>query len=126
MADQFREQGAFSWLELSTPDVAASRAFYGRLFGWKTEPWSGSEDYTLIKVGEREVGGMTPLRPGQRKPAGWGAYITVTDIDATAHLAAELGGKVLVPATDIPRVGRFCVIQDPLGAVITAITYCRS
>lgn len=126
MADQFKEHGAFSWLELSTPDLAGSRAFYGRLFGWKTEPWSGAEDYALIKVGSREVGGMTPLRPGQRKPAGWGAYVTVTDVDATAAKAEELGGKVLVPPTDISRVGRFCVIQDPQGAVITAITYRRS
>lgn len=125
MADQFKEQGAFSWLELSTPDLAGSRAFYSRLFGWKTEPWSGAEDYALIKVGSREVGGMTPLRPGQRKPAGWGAYVTVTDVDATAAKADELGGEVLVPPTEIPRVGRFCVIQDPQGAVITAITYRR-
>lgn len=125
MADQFKEQGAFSWFELSTPDLDGSRAFYSRLFGWKTEPWSGAEDYALIKVGGREVGGMTPLRPGQRKPAGWGAYVTVTDVDATAAKAGELGGVVLVPPTDIPRVGRFCVIQDPQGAVITAITYRR-
>lgn len=37
--------------------------------------------------------------------------------------ATKLGGTVLVPPTDIPAVGRFCVIRDPQGAVIQAITY---
>ena len=36
---------------------------------------------------------------------------------------AELGGRVLRPPQDIPTVGRFCVLQDPQGAVICAITY---
>ena len=49
----------------------------------------------------------------------------MTDVDLTAAKAEELGGKVLVPPTDIPRVGRFCVLQDPQGAVLSAITYCR-
>ena len=44
-------------------------------------------------------------------------------VDATAKLAVEMGGKVLVPPQDIPQVGRFCVLQDPQGATIKAITY---
>jgi hypothetical protein len=28
-----------------------------------------------------------------------------------------------VPPTDIPNVGRFCVLQDPQGSVVSAITY---
>jgi predicted enzyme related to lactoylglutathione lyase len=30
------------------------------------------------------------------------------------------------PLTDIPNVGRFFVLQDPQGAVISAITYAMS
>ncbi len=57
----------------------------------------------------------------------WGIYVTVSDVDATAKKVGELGGKILFPPTDIPNVGRFCVIQDPQGAVISAITYkCRN
>ena len=52
----------------------------------------------------------------------WGAYVTVDDADATAKTAENLGAKLLLPPTDIPKVGRFCVIQDPQGAVINAIT----
>ncbi|GFO64207.1 VOC family protein [Geomonas paludis] len=125
MTDRFKEQGAFSWFELTTDDVAAAQSFYGRLFGWSTERWDGEADYTLIKVAGKEVAGMAPAGPGRRKPLGWGVYVTVTDVDQTAAKAEELGGKVLVPPTDIPRVGRFCVLQDPQGAVLSAITYCR-
>jgi predicted enzyme related to lactoylglutathione lyase len=34
-----------------------------------------------------------------------------------------MGGKVVMPPQDIPQVGRFCVLQDPQGAMINAITY---
>lgn len=125
MADRFREQGAFSWFELRTTDVHAAESFYTRLFGWTTEPWSGESSYSLIKVGDKEVGGIAPSSSEAAKPSGWGIYVTVTDVDETARKVPEFGGKVLVQPTDIPRVGRYCIIEDPLGAVITAITYRR-
>jgi len=126
MADRFREQGAFSWFELTTTDVHAAEAFYSRLFGWITEPWSGERSYTLIKVDGQDVGGITSV-PSDQVPRvpGWGIYITVTDVDETARRVPEFGGKVLVQPADIPKVGRFCVIEDPQGALITAISYSR-
>jgi uncharacterized protein len=125
MAEQFREQGAFSWFELRTTDVRGAEAFYTRLFGWTTEPWTGKENYTLIKVDGKEVGGIVAASGEAPSNGRWGIYVTVTDVDETARKASQLGGTVLVQPTDIPRVGRFCVIQDPQGAVITAITYRR-
>lgn len=126
MADRFKEQGAFSWFELRTTDVKAAEAFYTRLFGWSTEPWAGEEEYTLIKVDGKEVGGI--IASSSRETPGksrWGIYVTVIDVDETAKKAVQLGGVLLVEPSDIPRVGRFCVIQDPQGAIITAISYCR-
>ena len=126
MADCFREQGALSWFELTTTDVHAAESFYCRLFGWTTEPWIGERSYTLITVDGKEVGGMIAAGSDGRPGAvGWGVYITVTDVDETARRVPEFGGKLLVQPTDIPKVGRFCIIEDPQGAVITAITYCR-
>jgi predicted enzyme related to lactoylglutathione lyase len=126
MTDRFRQQGAFSWFELVTTDVREAEAFYSRLFGWTTEPWAGGGNYTLIKVEGQDVAGMVSAgRMNRPEGVGWGICITVTDVDATARKVPELGGKVLVPPTDIPKVGRYCVIQDPQGAVLTAITYSR-
>jgi hypothetical protein len=58
-------------------------------------------------------------------PPHWATYVTVEDVDATARKAEALGAKTLVPPTDIRKVGRFCMLQDPQGAVIAAITYVK-
>ena len=81
-------------------------------------------DYTVVKVDGEDVAGIMPMPPdtGEMPPA-WGLYITVENVDKTADLAKELGGKVLVEPTDIPEVGRFSVIQDPQGAWFSVITY---
>jgi hypothetical protein len=46
----------------------------------------------------------------------------VDDVDDRAAKVKELGGTVCVPPTDIPNVGRFCVINDPTGAAVSLIT----
>lgn len=124
MADIF-EQGSFSWAELATPDVEGAKKFYTTLLGWTTEPAPvEGMSYTLVKVGENRVAGImsNQCQGGEIKPQ-WGVYITVDDVDATARKAAELGGKVLMPPTDIPNVGRFAALMDPQGVMFSVITY---
>jgi uncharacterized protein len=95
------------------------------LFGWKTEDMTmPGMTYTVVKAGNKEVGGIMAVPINVRgMPPMWSAYVTVDDVDLTAKAAEQLGAKLLVQPTDIPNVGRFCVIQDPQGAVINAITY---
>jgi predicted enzyme related to lactoylglutathione lyase len=69
---------------------------------------------------------MTVPPQAEGTPPNWGCYVTVSDVDATAAKAEELGGKILMPPTDIPNVGRFSVLQDPQGAVISEITYAEN
>ena len=125
MKDIFKRQGAFSWSELMTTDVESAIKFYSNLFGWKTENMPmGDMKYTIVKVGEEGLGGIMPIpAQAQGTPPNWGVYVTVDDVDETAKKAEKLGGKILVPPTDIPNVGRFFVLQDPQGAVISAIEY---
>jgi uncharacterized protein len=125
MDEQCNRHGAFSWCELMTTDAAAAKAFYGKLFGWEMEDMAMPEmTYTVVKVGGNMIGGIMAIPPkAQGMPPMWGAYVTVDNVDLTARTAQELGGKLLVPPQDIPDVGRFCVIQDPQGATINAITY---
>ena len=56
-------------------------------------------------------------------PPMWGTYVTVDDVDIVARSALELGATVVVEPRDIPEVGRFCVIRDPQGAFVSAISY---
>lgn len=128
MINPFTQQGAFSWNELMTADVEGARQFYTRLFGWEIEemPMECGTPYTIVKTGGEGIGGIMAMPPqATGVPPHWGAYVTVDDVDATARLAEELGAKIIVVPTDIPNVGRFCVLQDPQGAVISAITYLK-
>lgn len=117
--------GIFSWAELATPDVEGAKHFYTALIGWTTEE-APVEDmpYTLVKAGDERVGGIMSNKCGEMDiPPHWGIYITVDDVDATAKKAEELGGSVIVPPTDIPKVGRFSVLRDPQGVAFSVITY---
>jgi len=128
MGDVFKQHGAVSWTELMTTDVEGAKAFYSSLFGWRLEampmPGDGGDSYQVIHAGDAPIGGIMqlPSDMGDRPPA-WGSYVTVDDVDAVAARVGELGGKVLLGPQDIPKVGRFCMIQDPQGVMISAITY---
>ena len=117
--------GSFSWNELITPDTKAAETFYKQLFGWQSRPFSppgtpaGAPPYTVFLTDPNTmgVGGMM-ASPAPGMPAQWHAYVIVTNVDASVALATKLGGKVCLPAMDVPEVGRVAMIQDPQGAVI--------
>ena len=125
MDEKFKQHGVFSWCELMTTDADAAKAFYTKLFGWDTEDMSmPGMTYTVVKVGGKGIGGIMSIpKEAQGMPPKWGPYVTVDDVDLTARTAEQLGAKLCAPPQDIPDVGRFCVIEDPQGAVICAITY---
>lgn len=124
MDESFKKQGFFSWCELLTSDEAAAKDFYTRLFGWTLEEMPMGMPYTIVKADGKGIGGIMKIpEEATGMPPAWGAYVTVDDVDAVAKTAVALGGSILVEPRDIPGVGRFCVIRDPQGAVISAITY---
>ena len=116
--------GSFCWNELATKDLAAAKSFYTELLGWQLkESDAAGVAYNEIVVGDEHVGGLYQMGPEYGDaPAHWMAYVHVEDVDARAARVESLGGKVCVPPTDIPNVGRFCVINDPSGATLSLIT----
>ncbi len=123
--------GAFCWNELATKDAATAKKFYTELLGWRfkesqaTAECEGGMSYSEIHVGGAEcgVGGLYQMTEQfGDAPSHWMAYVAVDDVDAKARQVWELGGKVCVPPTDIPNVGRFCVVNDPTGATLALIT----
>ncbi len=118
--------GAFCWNELATTDLESAQSFYKTLLGWEIKESSASGGgmvYNEIVVGGQSVGGLFQMGPEFGEiPSHWMAYVAVDDVDAKARQVWELGGKVCVPPTDIPKVGRFCVVNDPTGATLALIT----
>ncbi len=123
-AGVINEPGTMCWNELSTSDVDAAGKFYRATFGWTAEPMEmgGGMTYTIFKAGDERVGGMMALTPQMKGvPPHWLTYFAVADCDGTAQKVSELGGKVLVPPTDIPDVGRFAVSWDGQHAAFAFI-----
>jgi predicted enzyme related to lactoylglutathione lyase len=107
--------GALVWNELQSPDLDASGAFYGALFGWEVQDAPGmSERYVGIKNGSSNNGGMRQATPGM--PPSWLVYFGTEDIEAGIARVQELGGAKLVGPVDI-QIAKFAVVQDPQGAV---------
>lgn len=107
--------GKFVWYEHMSGNVAAARAFYGALFGWKSDGVPmGAQTYHMIHNGSDGIGGFRAAMPGMKSH--WVSYLSVPDVDAVARSATFSGGKVLMPPTDFPPVGRGAGLADPLGA----------
>jgi predicted enzyme related to lactoylglutathione lyase len=119
-AELLHKPMAFSWAELCTKDPVAARTFYSGLFGWNcvditmSVP-SGDVGYTVFMAGAAEVGGLLPAEGAFGPVTSWLPYLEVTDADAIAARAADLGGDVPVAPFDIPRIGRVAVLAGRYG-----------
>ena len=123
------DPGTLCWTELTTPDVAAAKSFYSDVLGWQTDDQPmGEFTYTVIRPAggdeNSSQGGIMPLSP-EMAAAGattrWQPYFEVADCDAATAAVTASGGTVVVPASDVPGVGRFAVALDPDGAQFAVI-----
>jgi hypothetical protein len=110
--------GQIVWHDHSSNDPQAAQNFYGELLGWTYEPFETDQGtYPMISKNGQTHGGFGPAQGGA--PPMWIGHVVVDDADAAGKRAEEAGGSVLT-AMDIPEVGRFAIIRDPQGAVISA------
>jgi hypothetical protein len=126
-AQRVNEPGAWSMSALSTTDLDGAKAFYAAVFGWETDTFAaGDFEVTLWRLpgfvgGEPEqpvpADVIATSLPSEGPPR-WDVDFWVSDADATAARAAELGGAVVVPPFDMP-VGRQSVLADPQGATFS-------
>lgn len=124
--------GTICWAELASKDLEGAKKFYSELFGWTLKGGdvtstdcadAAAMNYTEIVAGGRPVGGMYQITEQMSgMPSNWSTYVSVDDVDASAKRVEELGGSIVMPPMDIPKVGRFCVIKDPSGGAIAMIT----
>ena len=98
------------------PDRAA--AFYGKVFGWKFDKWSGPMEYWMVvtgKEGEPGINGGMMKKPGGITSTT--NTIGVDSVDDAIAAVLKAGGKNIMPKTPIPTVGYFAYCEDPEGNV---------
>ncbi len=116
-----RPAGAPTWVDLTTPDIDAARAFYQAVFGWDYDiggPEFGG--YTTARVGQHMAAGLSGNPPdAPERPAAWGLYFASEDIQADVARAVALGAKVLYPPMMVGEFGSMAGCQDPTGAAFS-------
>lgn len=121
--------GTWTMSSLHTPDPDGAAAFYGAVFGWRSEPMTPGAPVTRFRrpgyVGgepgqpmPRDVVAVMTGTGGSAVPPHWNVNLRVEDADAVAAHAADLGGAVLLPPTDTPGF-RSAVLLDPQGAAFS-------
>ena len=112
--------GTPSWVDLGSPEIDASVAFYGGLFGWTTtEPGPVEETggYRMFLKDGKLVAGIGPNQEGQ--PPSWTTYLAVDDAGALpVEQAADRGALTRLAAGGglhgCARVGSARIISHPL------------
>lgn len=108
--------------EIGCKDLEKTKSFYGQLLGWEYVP------------GMPNMGMISNLGGHVEKPTdGIGGHINclghpphqyvtiyamVDDIPGTLAKAEKLGGKTLIPATEVPQMGHFAWFTDPEGNAV--------
>ncbi|GAA0966108.1 MULTISPECIES: VOC family protein [Actinocorallia] len=111
--------GRPSWSGLHSSDIEASKAFYGMLFGWESYVLSSDlvGDYTVFTLPGPtggEVSGMSATTDSS-SPATWLLYFQTPDSQESLQRVPDLGGRVLLPPTEMEDLGLLGLAQDAEG-----------
>ncbi len=99
-----------NYFEIGSPDPEASKAFYGRLFGWTVGEPSMPARYSMI---DEDRGGLWDT--SELGSTSWAIfYVQVDDVAAALQRAEGLGATVTVPLIDNGAI-EFAHLTDPLG-----------
>lgn len=110
--------GRIVWNEMLASDDAGAGRFYAALAGLEVSTLARrGGKYTLLRAQGRDRAGIME-RPDSRVTPLWLTHFAVTDVDAAARRAAELGGRVLLAPSPDLREGKMAVVTDPGGAIL--------
>jgi len=104
------------YFEIGAADDAALKRFYSTLFGWSLEQLaSGGYSSVDTRAGAGINGGIGRSTDG----APWVTfYVATEDPQAMLDKAESLGGKTVVPVTEIPGAVTWAMFADPDGSLV--------
>jgi predicted enzyme related to lactoylglutathione lyase len=104
--------------EIPADDVGRAQKFYGDLFGWKIEKFTGptpmeywgiTTSTAKAEMGLQNGGLMARQAPQQQITI----YVDVPSVDEYVDKVLKLGGKVVFPKMAVPGMGYFAVCLNP-------------
>jgi predicted enzyme related to lactoylglutathione lyase len=123
-----KTHGGWLWYELMTTDVVAAKAFYEAVVpGWTMTPGTAETGgYGFIANADGGMtGGLFELSAAMldqgAKPS-WIGYLGVDDVDAVLPQITANGGRIMMPANDVPMAGRIAMVADCCGAPFYVMT----
>jgi predicted enzyme related to lactoylglutathione lyase len=103
-----------TWFEVVGKDGAALQKFYSEAFGWQLQD-PGGFNYGMVTNPERGIGGGVGQAPDGDGHVTF--YVETDDPQATLDRIEQLGGKTVVPVTEMEMV-TFALFADPEGHVV--------
>ena len=102
------------WFEVLGKDSVKLSQFFGSLFGWT---FGGDPArYATVNVNGRGIpGGVGAIYPNTRSWVTF--YVETADVTASLADAERLGGRVVMPRTELPDV-TLGIFEDPEGHAI--------
>ncbi len=115
------EIGSIGWLDLTVDEAEQVRDFYAAVVGWQPSPvdMGGYSDFNMQSPGRGQaVAGVCHARGiNADLPPVWLVYFVVEDLDHSIQECLDRGGKVIAGPKEMGGQGRYCVLQDPAGAI---------
>jgi uncharacterized protein len=113
--------GAINWMDLTVENAEGVRDFYRKVVGWKSMDVDMNEynDYCMMSPEDDQV--RTGICHAQGVNAGippqWIMYVNVANLDESLDAAIKNGGQLVNGPRQMGEA-RYCIIQDPAGAVV--------
>jgi uncharacterized protein len=101
--------------EVVGKDLDMLQSFYSDLFGWKTQAMPEMNYAMVEKEGDGIAGGIGRSQDGG--PGHVTFYVSTDDPQATLDRAEALGGRTIMPVTELQQV-TIALFADPEGHVI--------
>jgi uncharacterized protein len=101
-------------VEVAGKDGPALQRFYSQVFDWELDT-NNPGGYGLVRQGEL-TGGIGAATPGQPEHVTF--YVSADDPEATLRRVEELGGRVIMPLTEVAPETTIALFTDPEGHLI--------
>ena len=106
------------WFEVMGKDGEKLQGFYKDLFGWKIDA-SNPMKYGMVEATEgRGIPGGVGELGDQPWPTTTTFYVSTTDINVSLEEAGKLGGKTIMPRTELAGGTVLAFFADPAGNTV--------